>query len=148
MIQHPFLINRPHHVRVEGGALAGGANFVYTPPVRQWIELITFRIRLTTDATVINRRMVVVFGGIADDDYLVAAPMQQIATRVYDYYFGVGVGLQGATINDTFANLSLPIGMRIQAPEQIRTEIVNMQAGDVINLTNLRYVSWLDPALL
>lgn len=148
MREHPFAQDRPHHIRVEGGALAGGAQFVYTPDARTWAELISIRIRLTTDATVINRRMVVVFGGIADDDYLVAAPMQQIATRVYDYYFGIGVGLQGATINDTFANLSLPIGMRIAAPEQLRTEVVNMQAGDVINLTNLRLRSWIDPVVL
>ena len=148
MIQHPFLMDRPHHIRVEGGALAPGAQFVYTPLIRTWAEFITVRIRLETDATAANRRMVLVFGGIADDDYVVAAPMQQIATRLYDYYFGVGVGIQGATINTTYANLSLPIGMRIAAPEQIRTEVENMQAGDVIRLTNLRLRSWIDPVVL
>lgn len=148
MLEHPNTINRPHNVRVEGGALAAGANFVYTPDLRTWAEFITIRIRLDTDATVINRRMVIVFGGITDDDYLVAAPMQHIANRVYDYYFGIGVGLQGATINDTFANLSLPIGLRIQAPEQLRTEVVNLQAGDQILLTNLRLHSWQDPVIV
>ena len=146
--QHPFAQDRPHHIREEGGALAAGAQLALGPAQRTWFEFISVRIRLTTDATVTNRRMVIVFGGIADDDYLVAAPMQQIATRTYDYYFGIGVGIQGVTINDTIANLSLPIGLRLGYPEQLRTEIINFQAGDQIMMSNIRYRSWIDPVAL
>lgn len=146
--QHPYEINRPHHIREARGAELAGAQLLFSADPRVWVHYISIRIRLTTDGTAANRRMILVFGGPGDVDFAIAAPMQQIATRTYDYFFGTGVPPHGLTINTVTANLALPLGARWQFPEQVRTEIENLQAGDQIMLSRFRYHAWRDPVLV
>lgn len=145
MIEHPRTLNRPHLVRVESAAITAGTEMVWTPPPIQHIELIALRIQLTTDATVTNRRLCIVIGGVHDDDVQLTASGNQAASTIFDYWFLRGCDTMPQVPSTIGWYGPLPLGLIFQMPEQLRTETVNLQAGDQITAYNIRYMTWQDP---
>lgn len=145
MIEHPRALNRPHLVRVEGGPVAAGTELVWTPPPIQHVEFISIYIEFTTDATVINRRLTIQFGSAFDDDVQLTASGNQSAGIAVPYWFLRGVSTMPQVPSTLGWYGPLPMGLIIQQPEQFRTFIHSLQAGDQITLWKLRYMTWQDP---
>ena len=148
MIEHPRILNRPHLVRVEAGVLPVATNFTWTPPARQHVELISVTVILSTDATVTNRRMRLVIGGVADDDAIIIASQNQLASTLIPYSFLRGFGYDSGALNLGGHTAGLPLGLLFANPEQLRSEIINFQAGDQITGYNIRYMMWQDPVII
>lgn len=148
MIHHPRELDRPHLVREGFGALGAGADIAWTPNVRTHVELLSLRIAFTTDATVANRLMVPIIGPVGNDDFAFPCPVAQIATRSYEYYWGRDVGCFWTANFANYWEGPLPSGLLFSYPEQLRTGIVNIQAGDQITGYTIRYQLWQDPVAL
>ena len=148
MNEHPRIINRPHLGREEVGATPAGANFTWTPPARTHVEIISVFLELTTNATVTTRRVRLVIGGVADDDVMIIATGVQPANQVWRYHFVRGQGsTSGAPAIDGWCS-AWPMGLLFQNPEQLRSDITNLQAGDQITLHTIRYQMWQDPVII
>ena len=148
MLHHPRQLNRPHLGRIEAGALAAGTNLVWTPDPRQHIELLSLKICFTTDGTAINRMMIPIIGPTFQDDFGFPCPVIQVANRTYIYFWGRAMGSFWVA---NFANYwvgPLPTGLLFANPEQLRTDIVNIQAGDQITSYTIRYQAWQDPVVI
>lgn len=148
MNQHPHQLNRPHIMRLDHVGIGGGADLVWRPENRNLIELLSLRITFSTDATVINRMMLPVIGPGGQADFGFPCPVLQAASRTYIYYWGRGMG---SFWTNNFANWwagPLPLGLLFEAPENFRTEIVNIQPGDTIDGYTIRYQLWQDPEML
>ena len=148
MLKHARPLSHGHMLRVEVGPLGAGTNWSYYPQTRTWVEPVSITIVLATDANVANRRVYVVFGGTTDDDVAIGFPMVQLASSTASYGLYRGIGIEQAAFYDGRALTSLPQGLLIQNPEQVRTEIVNLQAGDVISSVRARFRMWYDPVTI
>ena len=145
MIEHPRTLNRPHLGREEVGVTGAGANFTWTPTVRTHVEVISVFMRLVTDATGINRLVRLAIGGIADDDAIILADGFHGPNATYDYWFLRGLGYRSGAPALTGWNGGLPMGLLFSNPEQLRSDVYNLQAGDQITLHTIRYMEWKDP---
>ena len=148
MFQQPRPLTMPHHYRVEVGPLTAGNNWTYTPDARTWIQANSIVIVLNTDATVATRRLVLVMGGPTDDDIIIPSRVTQAASLSYQYIFLYNIGFIDATAAASRVMLPLPQKHMIQNPENIRTEITNLQAGDVITAVKARLYLWQDPVFV
>jgi hypothetical protein len=147
-IEHPRILNRPHLVRAVSGPIGANTNVVWTPPARQHIEILSFRIRLDTDGNVANRRMTAEIGPTLNPDTRVMATATQAANTIYDYYFERGLGFADAAIYDNVCVTGWPMGVLFAASEQLRTDVEGMQVGDQILLYTIRYQMWQDPVVV
>ena len=147
-IEHPRILNRPHLIRLVSGPIAANSNVVWTPPQRQHVELLSFRIRLDTDGNAANRRMTAEIGPTLNADTRVVATAVQVANTIHDYYFERGLGFADAAIYDNVCATGWPLGLLFAASEQLRTNVENMQVGDQILLYTIRYQMWQDPVVI
>lgn len=148
MIHHPRELDRPHLAREAVGVVAAGNNLVWNPAQLTHVEILSLRISFTTDATVANRLMIPIIGPAGDDDFAFPCPVIQVATRSYEYYWGRDLGCFWIANFANYWNGPLPSGLLFQFPTELRTDILNIQAGDQITAYTIRYQQWQDPALL
>jgi len=148
MHQHPLELDRPHHARYAGGPLGAGENFVWTPPERTYVELLSVQMVLTTAPGGATREMFLYVGGPGDDDFALQFPVTQAGGTTYTYWLGRGMGSYWTMSTDVYTCGPLPEGLLFQAPEQLRTDILGILGGDVITHYAIRYRLWQDPDLV
>ena len=148
MIEHPRTLNRPHFAREVGGPLAAGANLVWTPPARQHVELLSIQIVFTTAVGGATREMFLFVGGAVDDDFAIQAPIVQAANSTVTYWFTRGTGSYWTMLSNGYYVGPLPQGLIFSNPEQLRTDILGILGGDVIDNYRIRYKAWQDPVLV
>lgn len=148
MFQQARPLKMPHHYRIEEGPLTAGADWSYSPDARTWAQINSLVIVLNTDATVATRRMILVMGGVADDDIIIPSRVTQAASLSYQYIFLYNLGFMDATAAASRVLLPLPKKHIIQNPEEFRTEIVGLQAGDQITSVKARVYQWQDPVFV
>ena len=148
MLVHPRTLNRPHFGREVGGPLGAGANLVWTPPARQHIELLSIQIVFTTAIGGATREMCLFVGGAADDDFAIQAPIAQAANSTMTYWFTRGTGSYWTMATGAYYVGPLPEGLLFTNPEQLRTDILNIQGGDIIDNYRIRYQAWQDPVVI
>jgi hypothetical protein len=146
--QHPRILEHPHLVRVDSGAIAAGAMLTWSPPSRQHVELISVYIEFTTDATVLNRRLSIEIAPAGKLDVQLTASGNQPASQVYPYHFLRGCNTMPQVPTALGWYGPLPMGFLWPASHQLRTAIDNMQAGDQITHYTLNYMMWQDPAVI
>lgn len=146
--QHPYELNRSHRVVVRGGSLGSGVNLSLTPTTRNWAEFLSVTVTLETDANAADRRMVLVMGSIASDDLRIVSPTVQTASKIWSYHFFQGAGQLLDASADNFICLPLPSNIRWQSPDNIRTEMINLQATDHIVNSSIIINYWTDPIVV
>lgn len=115
---------------ISGSLVTDGAgpDIIYEVPAGLSVDLHALKITLVTDATVANRRVTVVIERPGAEFWRHNAQVTQAASLTRRYYYGFGAvsDSAGAVIN---YNYSLP-PMRLREGYRIKTEVVNLQAGD------------------
>ena len=138
----------PHHTTIVSvqrdveAPVTVGTNYIYTVGNYQLIQPVSFYMRLTTDATVINR-LVICYGSSAGaTPFRTGSTAVQPASTTYEYFFSVGMPVINhlATIAEWYG--PLPDQMFIPYAQVFRTLIENLQAGDQIMAANLVYKRW------
>ena len=114
--------------RVVGTAPAGGAECLELTTGLSSNVLTGFFVVLTTDATVANRNVSLMFGGLGSSVYRFRAPTNQTASQVITYRFEPYAGRSGLIGTDMF--VGLPHGLRVDPASQIQTLTSGLQAGD------------------
>lgn len=148
MINHPRQLTRPHYVREANGPVGAGANFVWTPPVRTHVELVSLAVTFTTSAGGATRGMRCVIGGAAAEDFNLQVPTIQAVGQTHNYYWGRGIGSYWTTLAYDYWLGTLPKGLLFAFPTQLRSEIISLNALDVIDNWTIRYRLWQDPVIL
>ena len=128
-------------IRVIPGTFPGaGSEIQETVPAQRRWALLSFRTTLTTNATVANR-----IAGITLDDganifYAIHNQGAQAAGAVVTYNFALGVQpyIDGANNNQ----LPLPVTAPIKTGYHIRTNSVNLQAGDQYSQAFYEVLEW------
>lgn len=145
MIHHSLELNRTQVTRNRVAPLAPGAEFILEPPARRQIEIVSLFIQLDTDATAVNRTMVLEFGPAGQADLQIISPVVQPLNTVYNYYFMPRYGPPNPALYFNTMIMPLPDSYPFSIGEQVRTNIHNMQVGDQILIYTVRYRTWLAP---
>lgn len=121
--------NVPYLRQVLVATPAAGAEWVITGPGQGLWRVVSVAFTLTTDATVANRGVVLV---VDDGTTVIArtgAGAVQAASLTQNYGAAVGThtGAAGTALNVPLHN---PYGVLLQPGWRLRTETVNLQAGD------------------
>lgn len=148
MLFPPRPLSLPHLGVEAGGPLAAGANLTWMPAARTHILIVTIQFQIICDANVANRFFTMEWGGAADTQFMHILPVALTAGNTYNIYAGIGFNLQLAGFFNFNYTMPLPSDLIFANPERFRTNILNIQAGDVINSYHLRYRQWLDPVIV
>lgn len=92
--------------------------------------------------------MYLTIGGVADDDFSMIAPIIHAGGVTRTYWFGRGMGSFWTAAADDYWVGSLPKGLLFQSAQQLRSDIIGLLAGDVIDHYAIRYQAWQDPVIL
>lgn len=148
MNEHPRILTRPHYIREAGGPLGGGADFVWTPPARTHVELLSVNIVLTTAAGGVSREMFMFVGPVGANDAAIMCPVPHAASLTKTYWWGRGIGSHWTNVNFSYWLGQLPKGLLFAHPEQLRTEIGHFTGTDQIQHWAIRYRLWQDPVVI
>jgi hypothetical protein len=91
--------------------------------------------------------MITHLGPAAADDLNFTVPAIHPASSTYRYIWVRGLGCFWTSIVQSFWIGTLPEGLLFSNPDQLRTDIFNLQAGDRIDNYVIRYLAWQDPVL-
>lgn len=148
MNRHPRRLDIPHLGRIAGGPLGPGGNYAWTPAVRTHVELLSVQIVFTTAGGGPTREMFCFVGPAGADDFGLIAPVAQPAASTYTYWWGRGVGSYWVNPVQNYWLGPLPKGLLFASPEQFRTDVLDIQAGDTIDHFAIRYQQWRDPVII
>lgn len=137
-------------------SLDGGGAFKYFSPAAaspgddtEWtvdsntrVRILSFSIRLVTNATVANRLMIIAgTRGVTTLFQLTVASVQPASVTI-DYHFNVGEG--SANQVSTFANTSFPPNLVLLAGDKLVTQVENIQGTDNLSFQNIYAEQWLE----
>ena len=135
-------LNRPLFREIETGAAGAGVEATYTFPNDKYIRILSLKVILVTDATVINRSVSVSIGSaMVGGLYHLQAPMLQAASLTYEYNWLGGMSYSTNAIANGRWTTGFPHEMIRSPGSDINTDILNLQAGD--NVPNFG-ISWLE----
>lgn len=127
------------------GPIAPGVNFGWNPDARTHVELISLAVTLTTAVGGPTREMFCFLGAVGQDDFAILAPIMQPAATTYRYWWGRGIGsFWTAAVQNIWLG-ALPKGLIFQLPAQLRSDILDLNAADVIDSWTIIYRAWEDP---
>lgn len=115
---------------VAGADPAAGAEASITVPSGEIWELLSFIVRLVTDATVANRQAQLVIDDGTNILWQSDSPSNQIASQTRDYAAGSGLERQDEGINAATKQWALPTGLVLAGGYRIRTLTGGNVAGD------------------
>lgn len=130
------------NIRIETAAPAAGAQFTISVTTgRRW-RFQGLSAQLTTSATVANRRVTFFVDDGSNPIIKMTAPADQTASLTVEYY-AAAYGVQPALASGNHwlpfpDNLYLPFGWRV------RSEVDNMQAGDLWEFISLAVEEWIE----
>ena len=119
-----------------------GVEISETVPTRRRWRPQSIRIRLTTDATVANRNILLIIDDGTTPLTAITTTTPQTASKSINYYFSnIGAPEINTSPNHSlpFPPLTLPSGYRII------TATENLQAGDDFSAPQLLVEEWIDP---
>lgn len=131
-------------VSLTGTQPAAGAEISEAVPTNARWELLSFKYSLTTSATAATRNTSL----LADDGTNVfwqgtQAGSGQAASLTYQYsHFPGATQVAGQSVIDIFAS---PIGLQLTAGYRLRTNTLNLQAGDQYSAPQYLVREWLTP---
>lgn len=125
-------------------APAPGANFSATPLTNQRWRPIAIQWQVVTDATVANRQPYCTFNPDGTLDHFLDPELTQAASlsRVFSASSGYNGSKSTLGSNRIFC---LPPGIVIGPGGYFTIQVINIQAGDQINLISLTVEEWIEP---
>lgn len=124
---------------------AAGANFSYSFESRQWNLVSSISFRLVTDATAVNRQVILVFVSGSNIPVFIPAPGVQTASETVDYSFFIGAGSGYDASDNNVMSAPLPLRNLFEGPESVTSSINNIAAGDQLSRIIIRTEVWHDP---
>lgn len=140
---NPSAINRPLFREIETAAAGAGVEATYTFPNDKFIRILSVKVILVTDGTVLNRSVSLALGSaFVGGLYRIPAPMLQAATLTYSYNWLAGMSFNNAAISNNRFVCGFPHEMIRSPASTIATDTLNLQAGDNITNFGLTWLEW------
>ena len=141
-----------HHSRVDTNVFhirnlsiadpAAGADISFGVPVNMRIQILSFRMQLVTDATVINRHIAATASDGSINFSRFSHTTLQTATQTRIYHATVGNTNVESAVDGLNISIPLPNDLYLNPTDSFITLIDNLQAGDQISGASIRVKVW------
>jgi len=129
---------------IVSGAIAPGVNAGLVVPTHARWELLAARVVLSTDVTVVNRRVILHCFGQGLVHFRPSSNLEQAASLAYQYWFSIYPQDRGAPENAHIC-VPLPHKIIIRDTASVWTDVHSLQAGDQITDFRLLVNEWIEP---
>ncbi len=142
--RNPFKSDRYDLLTVQVANPVPGDPVLYTVPDNDVIHIVGVLVRLTTDATVIARRIYISILNVPDRWPIQrsTANIGQDANLAWDYWFSCGVDPVGNTAIDNAHSHRLAFGLQLKGEEILEVSAYQLQPGDLLTDCYIRFYSW------
>jgi len=141
-VDEPFVSGRGLPRVITGTDPAAGSEISETVPTNVAWRLIGFRFTLVTDATVANRNVRVIIDDGTTECVRIPPNFNHAASITANYFAGVGLGVIG-WMTGAVGVMPLPVDLILFQGWRIRTNTLNLQAGDNFRAPVLYVEEWI-----